>query len=108
MFEISWKANPNKKDRWKMINKISYLNLLTEEKIFNFVLYRNNSIEWEAYLGNILEQNKRAEFKDFWIDYKAENQFKKYSNIDPRSWVHTIKLINIVLKDKEYIIGDID
>jgi len=71
IFDITWKSNKDNIDRWKTLIKIAKHDLLLNEKIIVHLLSSCNDIEWEKYLGLVLETNQRKLFKEI----QRENSF---------------------------------
>ncbi|TKG93718.1 hypothetical protein EYV94_15855 [Puteibacter caeruleilacunae] len=103
IFEITWKSNIKNKERWKMLPKISNHDLLTCDKVIVNVISSCNPLEWEKYLGLILETNKRVDFKLIQKEMSFAEKQKCFKNRE--DWSHVERLIDIIMNDKEFILG---
>jgi len=103
IFDIAWKSNKGKSDRWKMLVKMANHHLLTDEKIVVNILSSCDEIEWEKYLGLILETNQREIFKELQNEIPFIDRLNKFN--DREEWQYVNKLFDILMHDKEYILG---
>ncbi len=103
-FKNAWDNNEGKYDRWKLIPKLAIFNVLSNSDFLSRIFQSDIPKEWEVYLGNILESNLKDDFKQVWQEMEGECKFKSYENNN--DWSQVLKLIDIILNDKPYILGE--
>lgn len=62
-FELAWKANHGRPDRWKMLDKMAARGLLLSEGVLLRVLESTEPREWEEFLGLVLRYGLEVEFR---------------------------------------------
>ena len=103
IFSVAWKSNKNRIDRWKILLKLSQYELLLNEKVILQMLDNGNYIEWERYLGLILEDdNQRRIFCIIVDEIDLKELTKKLDHLD---WKQVKNLFDILINDREYITG---
>jgi hypothetical protein len=106
-FKATWKSNSNHPDRWKLILKMAAHNLLVNETVFFSLVEGQSWREWEVYLGCIVESDCREDFKEFWNEVGGTALLSNFTTQNEEQWHHALKLLEIILNDKEFIPGSI-
>ena len=110
-FSVAWEVNSGpmySSKRWKLIDKLSSLDMLVDEVILNILLKDSSAKDWEVYLGKVLEMSsqRRDDFYELWQQIDGDIIFKKIIKRIPHEWEYVSKLLEIVLMNQHYIIGD--
>ena len=111
-FISAWEANSELKNtykRWRLIDKLASKDkLLINETILNTLFKDSTYKDWEVYLGKILEfpPSVKNEFFDLWGQIDGNQLLSKLISRNPSDWIYVSRLIEIILENKNYIIGD--
>jgi Zn-finger protein len=103
-FKNAWDNNEGKHDRWKLIPKLAIFEALPDSDVVSRIFQSATPKEWEVYLGNILEYDLNVDFKQIWQEMEGDCRFIKHKYDD--DWTQVLKLIDIILNDKPYILGE--
>jgi hypothetical protein len=107
-FEVAWKSNDERPDRWKLIKKISAHGLLLHERVFLRILESHSCKEWQVYLGSIIESKStvRDSFSRVWNEAVGERLQTALKLKAGDDWKCVNELLEIILENREYIPGD--
>ncbi len=103
-YKNAWDNNEEKHDRWKLIQKMGIFEALLESDVVSRIFQSGTSKEWEVYLGSILEYEINNSFKLIWHEMEGDNELSRFEKND--DWSQVLKLIDIILNDKPYILGE--
>lgn len=112
-FISTWEANSDikyKYRRWRLIDKLASLGkLIINERVINTLFKDSIYKDWEVLLGKILEfsSDYRDEFFDLWNQIDGSNLLTVLISRKPNEWIYVQRLLEIILENKKYIIGDL-
>jgi hypothetical protein len=108
LFIASFMSSTNKSERYKLIAKLEYHNLLVNEKVLDCLLLSSFSKDWEVYLGLIISNNLSAEFQELWHQSAGNSKLDRIINktVD-EDWSQVNKLRKSILENTNFILGDV-
>jgi hypothetical protein len=72
VFEIAWRGNGDRPERWKLIDKLADRGLLLKGAAMELLLYDGRPKEWEVFLAAISEANAVPDFAEVWQQASGE------------------------------------
>ena len=102
-FKNAWDSNFKSQNLWKLLPKMTINNLLVTSEVITRVISSNDVKVWEVFLGLILENNLREEFKEIWNEVDKDKILNQ--KMVDKDWDYNKNLIDIILNDKEFVKG---
>jgi hypothetical protein len=107
LFALSFKSTTDYGERYKLIAKLEYHNLLLHETVLSCLLSSNLGKDWEVYLGLILKNKLYKEFQELWNQSEGQEKIndiiKKTGDED---WKQVNKLLKALMENSDIILGD--
>lgn len=109
LFTAAFKNSDSLKDRYKLIAKLEHHNLLLNESVLNCLLLSSTAKDWEVYLGLIVSNNLQKGFQELWHQSGSNSKLDAIVNTThTEDWRQVSKLLNAILLDLQFILGDFE
>ena len=108
LFVSSFKSTTEFRERFKLIAKLEYYNLLLHEAVLNCLLLSNISKDWEVYLGLILKNKLYKDFQELWKQSEGQKKLTDIiSKTGDEDWKQVNKLLKALMENSIFILGDV-
>ncbi|MBL7710762.1 MAG: hypothetical protein JNJ86_16950 [Chitinophagaceae bacterium] len=109
LFIASFKSCPKLNERYKLIAKLEYHNLLLHEAVLDCILLSNLSKDWEVFLGLILKNRLNKEFKELWEQSDSNTKLEKIiKSTFTEDWRQVIRLRKSILENTIMVLGELE
>lgn len=109
LFTAAFKNQTSFNDRYKLIAKLEYHNLLVNESVISCLFLSNIAKDWEVYLGLIYGNKLQKDFRELWEQSNGNSKLDYIINkTHTEDWRQVRKLLNSILNDLQFVLGDVE
>jgi hypothetical protein len=106
-FEVAWKANGDRSDRWKLLDRIASRGMIFGSGVLERILSSTHAKEWEVYLGFVAagDSTMRKRFLNLWEEVGGENAKRMLDARDKAEWRTVLQLLQVIMRGDDYVPG---
>ncbi|AIY67581.1 NACHT domain-containing protein [Pseudoalteromonas piratica] len=104
-FDMAWKANESRVDRWKILNKLSQHKLLLEPTVFKSVMASNSTNDWYSFIDGVILAEQFNDFKSIMDEYNFPCLLKHLALKEGSEWTRVIQLLESTYQGQKYELG---
>jgi len=104
-FDMAWKANESRKDRWKILNKLSQHRFLLETPVFKAVMNSDSTNDWYSFIDGVILAEQFIDFKSIMDEYNFSCVLKHLALKRGDEWKRVVDLLESTYKGHKYELG---